>query len=185
MGSGKPRRLRNASRSLRWTLPQRGASDQGAVMLEAIVTAGATTLVAAIATDAWQTARSGVARLFGRRDRDQEAIVEAQLDGDAALVAAAEDTEQTRQVLVALWQLKLGQFLQQHPDADDDLQGLIDQIRGALPQEQKDWAQKVQNNVVHGGQGFFAQDGNVNVYQGTPSQQRSLTSESAEDARGS
>ncbi|WP_338933179.1 hypothetical protein WEB32_34320 [Streptomyces netropsis] len=154
------------------------------MMLEAIAIAGATTLVAAMATDTWQATRNGVARLLGRRDQAQEAAVEAQLDSNAALVAGAEDAERARQVLVPVWQLQLGQFLQQHPDAADELKGLIDQIRGALPQAQKDWAQKVQNNVVRGGQGFFVQDGNLNVHQGPPSQQRPLTSEDAEDTGG-
>jgi mannose-6-phosphate isomerase class I len=154
------------------------------MMLDAIVTAGATTLVAAMATDAWQSARSGVARLFGGRDRAQEAIVEAQLDSNAALVAAAEDTEQARHVLIPMWQLQLGQLLQQDPEAADELQRLVDQIRGALPQAQKDWAQKVQNVVVHDGEAFIVQDGNLHVYQGPPSQQRPLTSEGAEDAGG-
>ncbi|MFD9403097.1 hypothetical protein ACFWA4_30285 [Streptomyces sp. NPDC060011] len=134
---------------------------------------GATTLVAAIATDAWQVARTGVARLFRRRDQVLQSAIEAQLQGNATLVAQAEDAEQARQALIPMWQLELKQLLRQHPDAADELQALINEISAAMPQTQRTWAQKVQTNIAkHGSQVIAAQDGNVIVHQAPISRQR-------------
>lgn len=49
---------------------------------------GATTIVAAMATSMWESARGGVAALFRRRGDDEATAIAVQLDGDAHLVAA-------------------------------------------------------------------------------------------------
>src|SRR5581483_9272505 len=66
----------------------------------ALAEAGGSALVGAMATDAWQATRSGVARLFGRDGSARRAAIEAQLDGNAALVAQAEDPDEVRASLV-------------------------------------------------------------------------------------
>jgi hypothetical protein len=44
-----------------------------------------------MAADAWQLARSGIARRFGRRGGGQEEAIEVQLDRNAALVERGGD----------------------------------------------------------------------------------------------
>ncbi|MFI9583843.1 hypothetical protein ACIHCQ_18790 [Streptomyces sp. NPDC052236] len=138
----------------------------GGTMLEELILAGGTTVVAAMATDSWMAARGGVARLFCRRGEDQQAAVEAQLDNNAALVARADDPERVRQALLPVWLLELESLLGQYPDAADELRELISAIQERLPETQRGW---VQNNVAKdGGQVFAAQGGNVIVHQAPP-----------------
>jgi hypothetical protein len=119
--------------------------------------AGGTALVGAMATDAWQVARSGVARLFGRGGPARQVGIEAQLDSNAVLVAQAEDPEAVRQSLVAVWRLELEGLLRRYPEAEAELRALVRQVREALPAPQQTWVQTniardqaVQNIVQHG-----------------------------------
>lgn len=132
--------------------------------LAALAGAGGTALVAAMATDAWQATRSGVARLFGRGGPDRQTAVEAQLDGNAALVARAEDPDEVRQTLAPVWRLELAALLREHPDAEDELRTLVAQIRQALPAPQQAW---VQTNIA-GGQAtqYNVQHGDMHVHPG-------------------
>jgi hypothetical protein len=130
---------------------------------------GATALVAAMATDAWQTTRTGVAVLFGRGGQARQAAIEAQLDGDAALVAQDDDADGARRDLVPAWNRRLTVLLRQHPDAEDDLRTLVAEIQAALPRAQQHW---VQTNIARdNGQVFASQGGNVIVHQGPGSGQ--------------
>lgn len=107
--------------------------------------AGGTALVGAMATDAWQVTRSGVARLFGRGGADRQTAIEAQLDGNAALVAQARDPDEVRQSLVPVWRLQLEALLREHPDVVEELRALVAQVRKALPAPQQTW---VQTNIA-------------------------------------
>jgi hypothetical protein len=110
-----------------------------------------------MATDAWQATRSGVARLFGRGGSDQQTAIEAQLDGNAALVARARDPDEVRQSLVPVWRLQLEALLSEHPEVLEELRSLVAQVREALPAPQQTWVQTniardqaTQNIVQHG-----------------------------------
>ena len=128
--------------------------------LTALAGAGGTALVGAMATDAWQTTRAGVARLFGRGGPDRQAAIETQLDSNAALVAQAEDPseiDEIRQSLAGMWRLELAALLRRHPEAEDELRALVAQIHDALPAPQQTWVQTniacdqaTQNIVQHG-----------------------------------
>ncbi|GAA2309421.1 hypothetical protein OKJ48_17070 [Streptomyces kunmingensis] len=135
-------------------------------MLEELILAGGTTVVAAMATDSWSVARSGVARLFGRRGADQQASIEAQLDNNAALVARADDAERIRRTLLPVWSLELEALLDQHPEAERELRELIDEIQARLPAAEG--ASVQHNTATGGGQVFAAQGGNVIVHQASP-----------------
>jgi hypothetical protein len=52
--------------------------------LAALTTAGASAVVAAMATDAWRSVRSGVARLLGRGQPDRVAALERELEESRA-----------------------------------------------------------------------------------------------------
>ncbi|MGH3937108.1 MAG: hypothetical protein ACRDTG_00505 [Pseudonocardiaceae bacterium] len=123
--------------------------------LTALAGAGGTALVGAMATDAWTSTRSGVARLFGRGGTAQQTAIEAQLDSNAALVAQADDPDEVRRSLLPMWRLQLEALLRQHPEAEQELRALVSQVRAALPEQR--WVQtniardhSTQYNVQHG-----------------------------------
>lgn len=125
--------------------------------LAELASVGGSALVGAMATDAWQATRSGVAGLFGRGGPARQAAVEAQLDGNAALVAQAEDPEEVRRHLAPVWRLQLEALLCQYPGVEEELRALVAQVRLALPAAQQSWVQTniardraTQNIVQHG-----------------------------------
>lgn len=133
--------------------------------LAALAGAGGTALVGAMATDAWQSTRSRVARLFGRGGPERQAAIETQLDSNATLVAQAEDPDEARQSLAGVWRLELESLLRQYPDAEDELQALITQIHQALPTAQQTW---VQTNIARDqATQNIVQHGNLHVHPGS------------------
>ena len=114
--------------------------------IEVLAMTGAATIVAAMATDAWATARDHAAELFRHRRSERQAQIEAQLDGNAALVAQARDAERARAALIGLWQVELETFLTHYPDSAGEVRTLTKKIQAALPTTQKQW---VQNNTAH------------------------------------
>jgi hypothetical protein len=134
----------------------------------ALALTGGTTVVAAMATDAWQTVRDGIARLFRRGGVDQPAVITSELDGHAALIARAEDPEAARGRLAQVWQLHLEDLLRRCPEAEAELRVLVERANAMLPQAQATW---VQTNIARdNGHVFASQGGNVVVHQGTPGQ---------------
>jgi hypothetical protein len=127
----------------------------------ALAMTGASTIVAAMATNAWQVARDGVVRLFHGRGHTFPAI-EAQLDDDAAVVERDEDADGAREDLAGAWKRRLAVLLNEHPEAKEDLRALVEQVIGQLPQARQGW---VQTNIARqGGQVFAALGGNVIVH---------------------
>jgi hypothetical protein len=133
--------------------------------LDVLAMTGATTVVAAMATDAWQDVRDWTARLFHRRGYDRKAI-EAQLDGDARLVELGGDTDDARQDFVGPWRRRLAALLLEFPEAETDLADLIERARDELPVTRQTWIQTnismdhgITNAVQHGSQYTFYMDG--------------------------
>jgi hypothetical protein len=122
---------------------------------------GASTIVAAMATSTWQVARDGVVRLFRGRGHTLPAI-EAQLDGDAAIVERDENADGAREDLAGGWKRRLVVLLNEHPEAKEDLRALVEQVVEQLPRARQGW---VQTNIARqGGQVFAAQGGNVVIH---------------------
>jgi hypothetical protein len=109
--------------------------------LAALAAATGSAVVAAMATDAWQTTRDGVARLFGRGGPQRRSGIEAQMDADAALVEQASDRVQVRQGLAPSWQEEVARLLEEHPDVEPELRDLIARVQETLPAEQTRWVQ--------------------------------------------
>lgn len=105
--------------------------------LAALATAGSTVTVEAMATDVWHTARSDVARLFGRGSPARQIMIEAHLDANAALVTRAENPDEVRQRLALLWQLQLEALLHRHPEVEDELRALVAWARKELAVRQQ------------------------------------------------
>ncbi|MFE5859107.1 hypothetical protein ACFQ77_00950 [Streptomyces virginiae] len=131
--------------------------------MEALALAGGTTVVAAMATDAWPTAREGTVRLFACRGQAGSAQVEARLDDNAALVGRSADTDRARAALAPGWQLELESLLTDHPDLVDELRVLIERVKPALSQAQQTWVQTgiAKDNALLA----QSQNGNVVVYE--------------------
>ncbi|WP_307676392.1 hypothetical protein [Streptomyces sp. V4I2] len=123
---------------------------------------GATTIVAAMATTAWEAARGGVTELFRRSNEDGSGTIEAQLDGDAALVVRDEDTDGVREDLVRPWARRLAALLREHPEAADELRALVDQVAAELPRTEHNWAQHI--TAHSGGSAFGAQGPGSSVH---------------------
>jgi hypothetical protein len=138
-------------------------------VLETLVVAGASALIGAIATDAWQTARSGFAKLLGRGDRQKQELADRRLDEAAAQVAQAghDNQDRVRGELLAAWQVRLQDLLEEHPDAMDELRILTAQVQAQLPAAQQAW---VQHNLASGhGTVYGVQAGDQHIhYHGTP-----------------
>ncbi|WP_328868681.1 hypothetical protein OHT76_00360 [Streptomyces sp. NBC_00287] len=131
--------------------------------LTTLAMTGATTIVAAMATQAWQATRTGVLQLF-HHDQTQQTTITAQLDGDAVLVTEDDDADGARRALVSSWKLRLEKLLRQHPDAADELRALMAEVQAELPQSQQRW---VQNNTSHDhGTVFAVQGGNLHLHKG-------------------
>ncbi|MEU8263212.1 hypothetical protein AB0C02_21595 [Micromonospora sp. NPDC048999] len=106
---------------------------------------GAAVLVQAAATDAWQVARSGFVRLFGRGDREREAVAGRRLDALAAEVeqATLAQREEVRQRLLPAWQTRLADLIEDDPATADALQSLRDELLARLPAPQQQWVQNI------------------------------------------
>lgn len=96
---------------------------------------GAQALLGAAATDAWQGVKLGFARLFGRRGGVGSEVVSARLDAAAAEVEQADqaDRERVRAALLPPWQTRLSDLLEEHPSVAEELRGMIEEVRAALP----------------------------------------------------
>jgi hypothetical protein len=110
-----------------------------------LATSGATTLVAAAATDMWQEARSGFARLFGRGDIKNEALAAGRLDALTTAVEKADVSERdaVRQRLLPAWQTRLTDLLEEDPGTANTLRRLQDELQAGLPVAQQLWVQSI------------------------------------------
>ncbi|MGC0312146.1 hypothetical protein [Kitasatospora acidiphila] len=134
--------------------------------LASLAMAGARTIVTAMATGAWETTRSGIARLFHGRGHELE-VIEAKLDGDAAEVEREEDRDAARQDLVGSWRRRLATLLREHPDAEAELRALMEALDKELPRDARNWVQN--NSADNGGQIIAVQGGGtINVHQPPP-----------------
>ncbi|MFD9060851.1 hypothetical protein ACFVZ3_04955 [Kitasatospora purpeofusca] len=107
---------------------------------------GATTIVAAMATDAWETVRDHVSAFLHRRGPEPRAAIVARLESSAMQVARGQDADRAREMVRGQWQLELENFLSAHPEAVEELRAQLDTMRAALPMAQQQWVQNVTAN---------------------------------------
>jgi hypothetical protein len=93
------------------------------------------TVVTAAVTDAWESARKGVARLLGRGDPGKTRLAEERLaeTRDRLTQATGEDVEQTRAALEAQWVTRVRDLLEEDPGVEAELSALVQEIRAQLP----------------------------------------------------
>ncbi|WP_327321998.1 hypothetical protein OG735_05460 [Streptomyces sp. NBC_01210] len=129
-------------------------------LLIPLASSGAAALVAAAATDAWQTARTGFLRLLGQGDPRRERLAASRLDEAAARIEGAADggSGRIREELFPVWRTRLTDLMQEHPEVVDQLRALTHELRATLPADHNRWAE-----AVGTGQVFTANSGGVNV----------------------
>ena len=129
--------------------------------LAALAGTGATTLVAAMTTSAWEGVRSALGRLFARGGEDVRETAVVQLDRNAELLARASDSERVREGLILLWSAELERLLQESPGAEHELSELIQATQAALSATRPSFVQSV---TAHGGVAIGVQSGNAFIH---------------------
>ncbi|MFE3327372.1 hypothetical protein [Streptomyces sp. NPDC059176] len=89
-----------------------------------------TTLVALMATDAWQHMRDGITRLWRRTQPERADTVAAELEAgrEDVLAAIATDDQETLDELRLQWQGSVRRLLVARPAAVEELRALLDQL---------------------------------------------------------
>jgi hypothetical protein len=102
--------------------------------LMALALAG-NTVVTAAATDTWEAAKKGFARLLGRGDPDKTKAAERRLEEahDQLINATGADLERVRAALEARWVTRLADLLEDEPGVEADLRALMQEIQAQLP----------------------------------------------------
>jgi hypothetical protein len=95
--------------------------------LVTLASTAASTLVAAMTTDAWRHVRDRLARLLGRGDRSTEAAVLAVLDEDAHALAVQPSMVEDVSVQ---WSVRLRDLLRVDPEAAAVLRELVAELPG-------------------------------------------------------
>ncbi|MBQ0885270.1 hypothetical protein KBZ94_09995 [Streptomyces sp. RM72] len=109
---------------------------------------GGGAIVAAAATDAWQSTKGGVAQLFSRGGDREEQRISVQLDRIPHHLEQASEAEQDqiRTALADRWRVKLTELLEENPELEDELRALVEQVRASAPEVQQSFTQ---NNHSH------------------------------------
>jgi hypothetical protein len=131
--------------------------------IQQLATKGGAALVGAAATDAWQSARSGVVRLFGRAGSRRQDLAEVWLDEDAAALqnSGPDERVRLRSELAPAWQQRMADMLTEFPEMREELEAWINQVQSELPAAEQSW---VQTNFA-GRDAYVVQHGNQYFYQ--------------------
>ncbi|MFC9330690.1 hypothetical protein [Kitasatospora sp. NPDC057015] len=131
--------------------------------LVALAGAGGTALVGAMATDAWQSVRSGAAGLFGRDGEGRHHAVATRLDHDAELVVRAADPDRVRGALAPAWQVELESLLTERPELAEELRAFVARTVASLPRAAQHWTLNV--TARDHGRAYGSLGGNVVVHE--------------------
>lgn len=103
--------------------------------LVALAALSGNAVVTAATTDAWEAVRHKFARLLGRGNPDKEQLAVDRLEETRQLLAGAPDAdlEQTRAGQAERWAGRLADFLEENPDAEDELRTLTAEVQASLP----------------------------------------------------
>ncbi|MER5209364.1 hypothetical protein ABT063_01880 [Streptomyces sp. NPDC002838] len=93
-----------------------------------VVTAG-TAVVAAMATDAWQQARSAVVELWRRAHPERVPAIEGELAEvrEEVLTARNDQNDQAEESLAADWRRRLDRLVRANPELAKELKRLLDE----------------------------------------------------------
>ncbi|MEW2406807.1 hypothetical protein [Streptomyces griseoviridis] len=98
-----------------------------------LASAGGTAVVSAMATDGWQTLRSGVVDLWRRFRPDSAAELERDLETSRSALLAAPETEiqPVRQALQSVWQGRMLTLFLEDRAAAAEFEGLLSRLAEA------------------------------------------------------
>lgn len=98
--------------------------------LIALASAGGTAVVSAMATDGWNTVRSGVVTLWGRFRPDSAGELERDLETTRSTLLAtpASEVEQVRQALQSAWQGRILTLFLEDPTAAAEFEALLSRL---------------------------------------------------------
>ncbi|WP_431047106.1 hypothetical protein ACQUSR_33430 [Streptomyces sp. P1-3] len=149
--------------------------------LSLLAMTGASAIVSAMATTAWDATRSRTAALFRRRsggengDNGQNGavipdldVIDAELDASAALVRAAVRPEIARQEQERRWQRDLERLLRAAPDAAEDLRVLTVEVRERVREARPVWNQSVTASDGGSAYGALGPGSSVHIYHHAP-----------------
>ncbi|MFJ8864053.1 hypothetical protein ACIRD8_37385 [Streptomyces sp. NPDC102451] len=120
-----------------------------------IVETGGATVVALMATDAWQQARTGIVALWRRFRPAQADEVDLALDEtrSEALAVMGSGNRQGEADLVRDWDRRLRRLLAADPSVAEQLQQLLDEVRGQLSEAERAAVRPVVFHTHVSGQG--------------------------------
>ena len=85
---------------------------------------GAAAVVTAMGTDAWQTVRAAIVRVYRMARARQHEAIAGQLDHDASFVASAADDPKARAAVRQMWEARLAELLAAAPECAAELRAL-------------------------------------------------------------
>lgn len=148
--------------------------------LSTLALTGATTVVAAMATEAWETTRDRTAALFRWRraavgeggTRPEVEAVAAELDESAAQVRGAGGSSGTRGAQTEVWRQRLIAVLRQEPQAQAELRDIVDEARARPTPEGPGGQATVWQNITASGNGraygVAGPGSSMHIYQQAP-----------------
>jgi hypothetical protein len=109
--------------------------------LMSVAAAGGSAFVGAAATDAWQSARSGVVRLFDRGGQRRRDAAARWADQTATAIEQAPESERAviRERLAVTWQQRLTDLVEECPELGRELQSWVRQVQAQLPAAEQTW----------------------------------------------
>ncbi|MEO3809001.1 hypothetical protein ABGB17_08355 [Sphaerisporangium sp. B11E5] len=128
--------------------------------MDPIVLAAGTALITAIATDAWEQARTGVVTLWRRVRPEEAAAVERELtEARAEVLACREEGDTEAETTIAeAWQVRLQRLLREDPTMALELRRLLGEVCAPPPAAPPPPAPVVLNATA-------TASGNARVYQ--------------------
>ena len=101
--------------------------------LIALAAAGGTSVVQAAGTDAWATAKAGMARLLGRGQPQQVTVIEGRLEDSRAQLTelSGQQLVQAQQLQAQAWATRLRDVLEENPEAAIGLRKLLEDLAAA------------------------------------------------------
>lgn len=130
--------------------------------LTALAWKGASTVVALLATDAWEKAKTGLGSLWrGNRSERADAIEAELVEARASLLdARGERNEALEGALTRVWQGRLAQLLATDPTLAAQLQQLLNEVLvPALPIGERDRIRKIEMHAKASGHSRVYQAG--------------------------
>ncbi|AEM82615.1 hypothetical protein [Streptomyces violaceusniger] len=131
--------------------------------LTLLAEAGATAVVATMATDLWQRTKDAVLGLFRRDDPDRSVAVGARLEENAALMRATVVPDDVRQSLSGIWALELAELLRREPTCRAPLARLTAEVDSALAGGSGTLALEQNNTARDSGTVFAVQHGDIHT----------------------